>query len=66
MGATTAVLGAVNLSQTLKLKKAVEKLELRVENGFVNLEQALAAQGKELVLGGINKAAFQLHNGLPL
>ena len=49
LGATTAVLGAVNLSQTLKLKKAVEKLELRVENGFVNLEQALAAQGKELV-----------------
>ena len=49
LGATTAVLGAVNLYQTLKLKKAVEKLDLRVENGFVNLEQALAAQGKELV-----------------
>jgi hypothetical protein len=50
LGATTAVLGAVNLYQTLKLKKAVENLELKVENGFINLEQALAAQGKELVV----------------
>jgi hypothetical protein len=49
LGATTVVLGAVNLYQTLKLKKAVENLELKVENGFINLEQALAAQGKELV-----------------
>jgi hypothetical protein len=49
LGATTAVLGAVNLYQTLKLKKAVENLELKVENGFINLEQALATQGKELV-----------------
>ena len=49
LGATTAVLGAVNLYQTLKLKKAIENLELKVENGFINLEQALAAQGKELV-----------------
>jgi hypothetical protein len=49
LGATTAVLGAVNLYQTLKLKKAVENLELKVENGFIDLEQSLATQRKELV-----------------
>jgi hypothetical protein len=49
LGATTAVLGAVNLYQTLKLKKAVENLELKVENGFIDLEQSLVAQRKELI-----------------
>jgi hypothetical protein len=48
LGATTSVLGAVNLYQTLKLKKAVENLDLKVENGFINLEQAILLQGKEL------------------
>jgi hypothetical protein len=48
LGATTSVLGAVNLYQTLKLKKAVENLDLKVENGFINLEQAIFLQGKEL------------------
>ncbi len=56
--ATTAVIGvgtfagvalsAVNLHQTLKLKKAVEKLEVKVENGFINLEQLLKGQGAEI------------------
>jgi hypothetical protein len=48
LGVTTAVLGAVNLYQTLKLKQAVENLDLKLENGFINLEQALLLQGKEL------------------
>lgn len=56
--ATTAVIGvgvaagvalsAVNLHQTLKLKKAVERLEVKVENGFINLEQLLKGQGAEI------------------
>ncbi|MEG4319881.1 MULTISPECIES: hypothetical protein [unclassified Microcoleus] len=56
--ATTAVIGvgvaagvalsAVNLHQTLKLKKAVEKLEVKVENGFINLEQLVKGQGAEI------------------
>jgi hypothetical protein len=56
--ATTAVIGvgvaagvalsAVNLYQTLKLKKAVERLEFRVDNGFIDLKQALREQGAEV------------------
>src|SRR4028119_1087142 len=56
--ATTAVIGvgvaagvalsAVNLHQTLKLKKAVERLEVKVENGFINLEQLVKGQGAEI------------------
>ncbi len=56
--ATTAVIGvgvaagvalsAVNLYQTMKLKQAVERLEVRVDNGFINLEQALKDQGAEI------------------
>ena len=56
--ATTAVIGvgtfagvalsAVNLHQTLQLKKAVERLEAKVENGFINLEQLLKWQGAEI------------------
>jgi acyl carrier protein len=56
--ATTAVIGvgtfagvalsAVNLHQTLQLKKAVERLEVKVENGFINLEQLLKWQGAEI------------------
>ena len=56
--ATTAVIGvgtfagvalsAVNLHQTLKLKKAVERLDVKVENGFINLEQLLKGQGAEI------------------
>jgi hypothetical protein len=56
--ATTAVIGvgvaasvalsAVNLYQTLKLKKAVERLEVKVDNGFIDLKQALKDQGSEV------------------
>lgn len=57
--ATTAVIGvgtfvgvgltAVNLYQTLKLKKAVERMELKIEEGFLNLHQALQDQGEEVI-----------------
>jgi hypothetical protein len=56
--ATTAVIGvgvaagvalsAVNLYQTMKLKKAVERLEAKVDNGFIDLKQALRDQGAEV------------------
>ncbi len=56
--ATTALIGvgtvagvaltAVNLHQTLKLRKEVEQLRLEVKNGFVNLKQALKDQGAEI------------------
>ncbi len=57
--ATTAVIGvgvaagvalsAVNLYQTLKLRKAVERLELKLENGFLDLKKALKDQGDEVI-----------------
>ena len=56
--ATTAVIGvgvaagvalsAVNLYQTMKLKQAVERLDVKIDNGFINLEQALKDQGAEI------------------
>jgi len=56
--ATTAVIGvgvaagvalsAVNLYQTIKLRQAVERLEVKIDNGFINLEQALKEQGAEI------------------
>ena len=56
--ATTAVIGvgvaggvalsAVNLYQTLKLKKQVEQLRLEVKDGFIDLKQALKDQGAEI------------------
>ncbi|MCC5650397.1 hypothetical protein LC609_11200 [Nostoc sp. XA013] len=56
--ATTALIGvgtiagvaltAVNLHQTLKLRKEVEQLRLEVKNGFVDLKQALKDQGVEI------------------
>ncbi len=56
--ATTAVIGvgvaagvglsAVNLYQTIKLRKAVERLEVKIENGFIDLKQALREQGAEV------------------
>jgi hypothetical protein len=52
--ATTAVIGvgtlagvalsAVNLHQTLKLKKAVERLEVKVEKGFISLEELVRGE----------------------
>lgn len=72
--ATTAVIGvgvaagvalsAVNLYQTLKLRKAVERLEVKVENGFINLEQALKDQGaeiKQLILEIAHDVKFEQH-----
>ncbi|MEH2233633.1 MAG: hypothetical protein V7K71_29005 [Nostoc sp.] len=56
--ATTALIGvgtiagvaltAVNLHQTLKLRKEVEQLRLEVKNGFIDLKQALKDQGVEI------------------
>ena len=72
--ATTAVIGvgtlagvalsAVNLHQTLKLKKAVERLEVKVENGFINLEQLLKDQGteiKQLICQVVEEMKFENH-----
>lgn len=72
--ATTAVIGvgvaagvalsAVNLYQTLKLRKAVEMLEVKVENGFISLEQALKDQGaeiKQLILEIAHDVKFEQH-----
>ncbi|MBD2070291.1 hypothetical protein H6F93_22725 [Leptolyngbya sp. FACHB-671] len=47
--AATAALSAVNLWQTLKLRGEVKQLRLEVKDGFINLEQALHTQGKELL-----------------
>lgn len=50
MGVATGVaLSAVNLYQTIKLRKAVERLEIKVENGFIDLKQALKNQGSEII-----------------
>ncbi len=42
------VLSAVNLHQTLKLKKEVGQLRLEVKEGFIDLKQALKDQGAEI------------------
>jgi hypothetical protein len=72
--ATTSVIGvgvaagvalsAVNLYQMLKLRQAVERLEVKVENGFINLEQALKDQGaeiKQLILEVTQDIKFEQH-----
>ncbi|MGB3535477.1 MAG: hypothetical protein WBA13_18410 [Microcoleaceae cyanobacterium] len=46
--ATTA-LSAVNLWQTLKLKKEVKQLRVEVKDGFIDLKQALRDQGREII-----------------
>ncbi|MDF5727291.1 MAG: hypothetical protein PUP92_04450 [Rhizonema sp. PD38] len=56
--ATTALIGvgtvagvaltAVNLHQTLKLRKEVEQMRVEVKNGFIDLKQALKDQGAEI------------------
>lgn len=56
--ATTALIGvgtsagvaltAVNLHQTIKLRKEVEQMRLEVKNGFIDLKQALKDQGVEI------------------
>jgi hypothetical protein len=55
---TTALIGvgtvagvaltAINLHQTLKLRKEVEQMRLEVKNGFIDLKQALKDQGAEI------------------
>jgi hypothetical protein len=47
--ATGVVLSGVNLYQTIKLRKAVERLELRVENGFIDLKEVFRSQGSEII-----------------
>lgn len=57
--ATTALIGvgtvagvalsAVNLHQTLKLRKDVEQLRLEVTHGFIDLKQALKDQSVEII-----------------
>lgn len=47
--AVTAALAAVNLWQTLKLRQDVKQLRLDVEEGFVDLRQALQDQGLEII-----------------
>ncbi|MEH1835728.1 MAG: hypothetical protein V7L29_27660 [Nostoc sp.] len=56
--ATTALIGvgtiagvaltAINLHQTMKLRKEVEQMRLEVKNGFIDLKQALKDQGLEI------------------
>ena len=67
--ATTAVIGigtavgvglsAVNLWQTLKLRKDVKQLRLEVKDGFLDLKTALRDQGRE-VIEHIDKVAQDL------
>jgi hypothetical protein len=47
--AVTAALAAVNLWQTLKLRQDVKQLRLDVEDGFIDLKQALQDQGLEII-----------------
>ena len=52
IGVGTAVgvgLAAVNLWQTLKLRKEVKQLRLEVKDGFLDLKAALKSQGEEVM-----------------
>lgn len=44
----SVALGAVNLYQTLKLRKEVEQMRWEIKNGFIDLKQALKDQGVEI------------------
>lgn len=60
----SVVLSVVNLYQTLKLRKAVERLELKVENGFIDLKQALKderAEIKQLIEQVAQDMKFEQH-----
>jgi hypothetical protein len=52
----TVALSAVNLWQTIKLKKEVQQLRVEVKDGFIDLKQALSNQGVEIIQH-INKVA---------
>jgi hypothetical protein len=47
--AVTGVLAAVNLWQTMKLRKDIKQMRLEVQDGFLNLHKALADQGEEVL-----------------
>ncbi|WP_293340957.1 hypothetical protein [Microcoleus sp. CAWBG58] len=72
--ATTAVIGvgtfagvalsAVNLHQILKLKKAVERLDVKVEKGFINLEELVKGESaaiKKLIAEVVADIKFDSH-----
>ncbi|GJD15605.1 hypothetical protein RIVM261_005610 [Rivularia sp. IAM M-261] len=44
----SVALGAVNLYQTLKLRKEVSEMRWEIRNGFIDLKQALKDQGVEI------------------
>lgn len=47
--AATAVLSAVNLWQTLKLRQDIKEARVEIKEGFADLTQALADQGAEII-----------------
>ena len=47
--AATAALSAVNVWQTMKLKKEVQQMRLEIRDGFLDLKQALRDQGFEVM-----------------
>jgi hypothetical protein len=44
-----AVLSAVNLHQTLKLREDVKQLRLEVKDGFIDMKKVLKEQGEEVI-----------------
>ena len=46
---SVAALSAVNLWQTLKLRKDVQQMRIEVREGFIDLKQVFADQGVELI-----------------
>lgn len=45
----TVALSAVNLHQTFKLREDVQQMRLQIDNGFIDLKQALRDQGQEIL-----------------
>ncbi|MBE9239658.1 hypothetical protein [Synechocystis salina] len=58
--AATTILSAVNLYQTLKLRKAVEQLDIKVDQGFLDIRQALDAQGEEIITA-VERAIYDIN-----
>ena len=57
-------LSAVNLHQILKLKKAVERLDVKVEKGFIDLEEFVkgeSAEIKQLISEAVADIKFDHH-----
>lgn len=62
-------LEAVNLHQTLKLKKEVGQMRLEVKNGFIDLQQAFKTQRAEvrqIVKEVVNNINFEQHRAVLL